>query len=421
MTCIYTSKYLLYSNALPLDGGALLEDKGRIVEIGSLAQLKQSAPAVPVVDYGDAVILPAFINAHTHLELSLYPEWASAAGVGSGPCGFVDWILRLIMVKRSIQLETMDTAINAGIRLCLESGTAAIGDILSWYDGRSAFMDTPLMGRIFLESLGQDLAVTQQQFKRLKYVLQEQRVGRFELGLSPHSPYTIRPQYLSQLFEHSVENQLCCAIHIAESAAEIDFLYGGDGELIERLYSAVNWHQYRPEARHLRPIEYLAERSGLFQDQLLVHGVQLSDSEIDQIADAGARLVLCPRSNARLQVGTAPVARLKNAGIKLALGTDSLASNASLSVWDELAFAAEVYADTFDSHELFALATTGGAAALGLQDQLGELKPGRRSSFQVVRLKTQLRPQLLVDSLINAGQGQQVDALVLDGKVVKFG
>ncbi len=419
MALIHTAKYLLAASGSPLEGGALLEDQGRIVEVGSLKQLQKSAPLVEIVDYGAAVLLPAFINAHTHLELSHYPAWASAAGVGSAPCSFVDWILRLIQVKRSIQHEAMHAAIKSGIRMSLEAGSAAVGDILSWYDGRSAFAETPLTGRIFLESLGQDVGVTQQQFKRLSKVLKEQGSGRFEFGLSPHSPYTIRPQYLRQLFEHAQQQQLGCTIHIAESPAELAFLDNGDGELIERLYSAVNWYQHRPEPRHLRPIEYLAEHGGLFKDQLLVHGVQLVDSEIDAIAAAGAQLVLCPRSNAQLRVGTAPVAKFKKAGVKLALGTDSLASNRSLSLWDELAFAAEVYSDSFSAQELLGLATTGGAAALGLQTQLGNLQPGLKASFQVIPLTEQLKPHKLIETLIHTGEGRQPQALILDGQLVK--
>ncbi len=417
MANIHTAQYLFGSNTL-LEAGALLEDQGRILEIGSVALVKRSAPDATVIDHGDAALLPAFVNAHTHLELSHYPEWASDAGVGSEPCSFVDWILRLIVVKRSNPAAAMDAAIKTGIRMCLESGTAAVGDILSWYDGRSAFTDTPLLGCIFLESLGQDVTLTQQQFKKLSRVLKEQGVGNFKFGLSPHSPYTIRPQYMTQLFEHARNKQLSSAIHIAESPAEVDFLDSADGELAEHFYNAINWHQHRPKARHLRPIEYLAERGGLFKDQLLVHGVQLEGSEIDLIAEAGAKLVLCPRSNARLQVGIAPVAKLKKAGIKLALGTDSLASNSSLSLWDELAFAAKTYEDTFSAQELFALATTGGATALGLQHELGELKPGLRASFQVVPLKEQIEPKNLLETLINEGEGRQPETLVLDGQVV---
>jgi len=417
---IYTAQYLYAANDALIEHGALLEDQGRILEVGTLSQIKKSAPSATLVDYGAALLLPAFVNAHTHLELSFYPEWASAASVSSEPSSFVEWILRLIKVKRSHSAEEMRPAIKAGIQMCLKSGTAAVGDILSWYEGRSAFAHTPLSGRVFLESLGQDLVVTQTQFKKLSSVLQEQGVGRFDFGLSPHSPYTIRPKYMSQLFEEAEKRQLGCATHIAESVAEVDFLDGGNGELVERLYSEVNWHQYIPKARHLRPIEYLAERGGLGPNQLLVHGVQLDDKEIAMIAAAGAQLVLCPRSNAQLQVGIAPVAKLKKAGVKLSLGTDSLASNKSLSIWDELAFAAATYADCLSPKELIALATCGGAAALGLQEQLGALKTGLRASFQVIALNEQHRPQKLLESLVTEREGRQVQALILDGQVVKI-
>lgn len=419
MATLSCAQYLIAAQNRIIEDGALLEERGRILEVGPRALLKKTHPAATLVDYPDAVILPTFINAHTHLELSHYPDWASAASVSSASCSFVDWILRLIRVKRSIEPSAMAAAIETGLRLSLAAGTAAVGDILSWYEGRSVFAATPMRGRIYLESLGQDLEVTRQQYKKLSTVLKEQRAGHLEFGISPHSPYTIRPGYMRELYQFCHTAEVACATHIAESSAEVDFLVNGSGEFVERLYPAIGWHQYLPKARKIRPVAFIAEQGGLFAAQLLVHGVQLQDTEIAAIAAAGARLVLCPRSNAYLQVGTAPVAKLKQAGVRLALGTDSLASNQSLSLWDELAFAAEIYADNFNATELFALATTESAAALGLADELGELAPGLRCSFQVVRPPTAVCGSRLLETLIGAGPGQQLEALILDGQVVK--
>ncbi|WP_020676125.1 amidohydrolase family protein [Geopsychrobacter electrodiphilus] len=420
MAMIYTAQYLVCNSSQTLEAGALLEDRGRIIEVGAFSLLKKAHPSATVIDYGDRVILPAFINAHTHLELSHYPESARAAGVSTEPCDFVDWVLRLISVKRSLPPNAMTAAIETGLRLSLAAGTGAVGDILSWYEGRSAYLQSPMSGRIYLESLGQDLYVTRQQFKKLSSVLKEKRVGKLELGVSPHSPYTIRPEYMRQLFQVCRAESLGCSTHIAESGAEVDFLADGTGAIVDSLYPAVNWHQYAPRARQISPVGFIAEQGGLFKNQLLVHGVQLKADEIAAIAEAHASLVLCPRSNAHLQVGVAPAAKLKQAGVRLALGTDSLASNQSLSLWDELAFAAEVYADAFDAAELFALATTGGASALGLTDQLGALNPGLCCSFQVVQPQVGIRGSKVLESLVCAGNGQQVYALVLDGKVVKL-
>ncbi len=416
MATIYRARHLLYGDAPPLDGGALLEQNGLIAALGSLDELKKSEPTAKIVDFDQAVLLPAFVNAHTHLELSLYPAWAKEAGASSAPGSFVDWMLRLIKVKRSLlSSEAMADAIRHGLQRCLEAGTAAVGDILSWHAGLNIYADSPLRGQIFLESLGQDPARTQQLYRQLVTTLQRPQSGNFRFAVSPHSPYTIHAEYMSQLFELCRQQQLKSSVHIAESRAEVDFLARAEGELVERLYPAVNWQKYSPKARKLSPVTYLEQLGGLFADQLLVHGVQLTAEEMQTIAKAGAHLVLCPRSNDWLQVGTAPVAELKRAGVKLALGTDSLASNQSLSLWDELSFAANAYDDVLDAAELFALATTGGASALGLQGQLGELTPGLRCSFQIVRRKEPLTDKKLLETLITEGAGQKVAALVLDG------
>jgi cytosine/adenosine deaminase-related metal-dependent hydrolase len=418
MPRIYTARYLLQADGQLLENAALLEDQGRILRIDQPAALQREVPAATWVDYLDALILPTFINAHTHLELSLYPQWASAAGVVNDSCGFVDWILRLVKVKRSIKPDSLCDAVSHGLQLSLQAGTAALGDILSNFAAGNLYAQSPLCGRVFLETLGQDREFTQQLYKKLDRQLKKGKTGRFEQGISPHSPYTIRPNYMNQLYRRCHSDGLSCCTHIAESAAEVDFLDSGGGELVERFYSAINWHQYRPPARHIRPLDFLQQQGGLFANHLLIHGVQLTAPEIETIASQGATLVLCPRSNAHLQVGTAPVAVLKKAGVKLALGTDSLASNQSLSLWDEMAFAAQVYENAFSPRELLALATTEGAAALGLKGQLGDLRPGFRCSFQVVRPASFAPPHLLIEQLIRAGQGMRPEAVVLDGTEV---
>jgi cytosine/adenosine deaminase-related metal-dependent hydrolase len=122
----------------------------------------------------------------------------------------------------------------------------------------------------------------------------------------------------------------------------------------------------------------------LFPENLLVHGVHLDDKDITVLAHNRMSLALCPRSNERLKVGKAPAGRLLKAGVNLALGTDSLASNDSLSIWDEMHFAAHWFAGELDAPTVFAMATQQGADALGVGDDYGSLSAGKRSSFQVV-------------------------------------
>ena len=417
MPCIFTAKYLLPGDAPLLVGGALLDSGGRIAEVGPLARVRRGHEQLRVVDFGDAVLLPALVNAHTHLELTDYPRWAGNDGDPAAE-GFVDWILQVIRVKHGVPRENYLPSVQRGIDLSLAAGTGAVGDILSQLQARKAYRDSPLRGRIYCETLGQDPEFTRQSLLAIDAVLDEQSIGKMQLGLSPHSPYTLSGAYLEQLYRKCRDDELFCTTHIAESAAEVDFLQRHGGDIGAKLYPFVGWQDMLGAAPGRRPIDYLLQAGGLQPNNLLVHAVQLSQQEIGKVAAAGCPVALCPRSNARLDVGVAPLAALLLAGITLALGTDSLTSCDSLSIWDELAFARTWFAGQVDAPTLLQMATAGGATALGLDRALGRLQPGLRSSFQVLRPEPLPNERELLDYLTAAGRSEEVEQLWLDGSPV---
>lgn len=220
--------------------------------------------------------------------------------------------------------------------------------------------------------------------KALHQTLEEPFAAAAVLGLSPHSPYTINYRYLRHIFALCKQRQLRCCTHVAESEDELKFTRDSRGAIAERFYHAINWQEFIPPPSGMRPVAYLDKLGGLFAENLLVHGVHLNDADIALLARNNMSLALCPRSNARLQVGRAPAGRLRKAGVNLALGTDSLASNDSLSLWDEMHFAAHWFAGELDAPTIFAMATQQGADALGVGDAYGSLSVGKKSSFQIV-------------------------------------
>ena len=136
------------------------------------------------------------------------------------------------------------------------------------------------------------------------------------------------------------------------------------------------------------------------------------------LKQSGCSVALCPRSNAALNVGKAPVADYLNAGISLALGTDSLASSASLSIWDEMAFAVEWFADAAEPRDWLEIATLGGAKALGIEKRVGQLASGREAFFQVVTLPVLPQVDVLEETLCAAGKDVNVTHLYLAGENV---
>lgn len=404
MATIYSAKYVVPIDAPPIDGGALLALDGKIAAVGSLAELKRSYPEAEVIDYDQSIILPLLVNAHTHLELTDFPAWATAAGETTDPADFVDWILRLIRVKRNLGKKNYLESVSHGIDQVLASGTGVVGDVISQYACRKAYRDTDLHGILYLESLGHDLEIIRQVKRELAGILAEEQVGHVLLGLSPHSPYTISADYLSETYDKCRRQNLPCMTHLAESKEEVTFLEQSRGELATSFYAKVGWSYLLPKAAGLRPATYLQQKGGMFPRNLLVHGVQLDSSEIDLLVKNQMHLALCPRSNARLKVGKAPVAKLLAAGVQLCLGTDSLASNDSLSLWDEIAFARQWFYGEIDPMTLLQIATLGGAQALGCADHFGSLSVGKNASFQVLNLSTTLPEGELFDYLSATGR-----------------
>ena len=421
MAVIYTAKYMLPGNAPLIVGGALLDVDGRIAEVGTLSEVCRGNEQVRVVDFADTILLPSLVNAHTHLELTDYPRWSAQCGETAAPSNFVDWILQVIRVKHTVPHESYLPSIMHGITLSLSAGTGAVGDILSRFPVRNAYQESPLRGMIYLESLGQDDDFIRKSLQAVESALKDKNIGRTQLGLSPHSPYTISAEYLKTLYEKCHDEGLLCATHVAESADEVEFLRSERGEIGETLYPYVGWQDKLGNPPGLSPVDYLQRQGGLSANNLLVHGVQLSEAEISKVATAGCFLALCPRSNARLDVGVAPVRQLLAAGVGLALGTDSLASCDSLSIWDEIAFARDWFAGQVDAPSLLQMATAAGAEALGLGAELGRLQSGYRSSFQVLHPEVLPAEDEVLDFLVAPGRSKEIEQLYLDGVSVLSG
>jgi cytosine/adenosine deaminase-related metal-dependent hydrolase len=415
---LYRARFVLPITASPLEDGAVLVESGRIVAVGPWQELVVAYPGVTIIDFGDTVLLPTMVNAHTHLELCLYPKWCAAWQDMSTDNSFVEWIRHLIRIKRSLPKEAYPASVQAGITACLNSGCGAVGDNLSIYSARSAYSNSPILGRLFFEILGHDTAVSQKQLADIEKIISLESLGEMQCGLAPHSPYSLSRNVLTGLLGHGSQHRLPVSMHLAESEEEARFLESAEGPITERLYPYVGWKELIPPAAHQSPVAYLMDTGPLPEKMLLVHGVHVAGNEMASIFRAGATVVLCPRSNARLGVGRAPIENYLEAGVPLALGTDSLASAESLSIWDELAFCQEWFEGAAVPEVWLEMATLGGARALGLEKRIGCLEPDMEASFQVVDVPETAQFDNLCDTLCRDGRKVQVTAHYLAGRNV---
>jgi cytosine/adenosine deaminase-related metal-dependent hydrolase len=331
------------------------------------------------------------VNCHTHLELA----WLAGDGAGhTGPPGTGDMIawIRALLDRRANEPDKA-TILAAG-RVALErmtaAGTILVTDIGN--DSASATIGTGHPTRInFLhEMLGLPATATD----RLAAL-------PAELACTPHAPYSTGPELIKRLKERASQAGQLFSIHVAESAEEIRFLMSGDGPMRDFLIERGAW-----TPAFMVPgtgaISYLDRLRVLDRHTLCVHCVQLTTSEIDLLARRGAKVCLCPGSNRHIGVGRAPVPAMLQRGLLPGLGTDSLASNTSLSLWEEMRILRQDWPE-IDPAVVFAMATSGGSLALGLDDVYGLLAPGRTARFLAVPLPARLSSAEIFPCLTTAG------------------
>jgi 5-methylthioadenosine/S-adenosylhomocysteine deaminase len=352
----------------PIAGGAVaIGDDGRIAALGASADLG-AGEAFP-----GCVILPGFVNSHSHLEYAVY------AGFGDG-LEFSSWIGLHVARKRLLDLDEMRAIATEGAHECLRSGITTVGDCSFAGASAEAAAATGLRATVYLEVFGRD-ASAMERFAELRDRVEPALSDRVRLGVSPHAPYTCT----LELYAECAALGLPLATHLAESVAERAFLLDGLGD-----WSAFADMLVPPPGQ--TGIRMLAEAGLLGPGVVAAHCVDVEEDEIALLAEHGVGVAHCPRSNGILGCGVAPLRDLLAAGISVGIATDSPASTPSFDLFDELraavvaARARERRPDALTARGALELATLGGARVLGLESELGSVVPGKWADLVVVSL-----------------------------------
>jgi cytosine/adenosine deaminase-related metal-dependent hydrolase len=366
---VLSADWVVPVEGAPIENGAVaIAEDGRIAAVGRTDELGHA------VRYEQAIILPGFVNAHSHLEYAVY------AGFGDG-LGFADWIGLHVARKARIGVEDMEAIARLGALECLRSGITTVGDCSFSGAAAVACADLGLRGVVFLEVFGVSGAPIEERFEPVRERIAGSLSDRVRLGVSPHAPYTCA----IELYRACAELGLPIATHLAESAAETEFLRSGTG----------GWESF---SSMLVPplgttgIRALADAGLLDSHVLAAHCVQADEEEIALLAAHDVAVAHCPRSNAILGCGVAPLRELVDACIRVCIATDSPASTPSFDMFDEMraaltaARARELRPDALTAAEALELATLGGARALGQEQELGSLVPGKQADLTILSL-----------------------------------
>jgi len=366
---VLSADWVLPVSGEPIRDGAVAIEDGLIAAVGTQTELGRGER------HPEAVILPGFVNAHSHLEYAVY------AGFGDG-LPFAPWILIHVERKARIGVEEMANIARLGAAECLRSGVTTVGD--ASYSGAAALAcaELGLRAIVYLEVFGTNTEQLTTRFEANRERIGGSLSDRVRLGVSPHAPYTVAPE----LYAACLDLGLPVVTHLSESPDEDLWMRLGEGPWKESAADIL------PPPPGTSGIRMLAAHRLLGPQITAAHCVTVDEEEIALLAEHDVAVVHCPRSNAYLGCGIAPLGALRAAGLRVGLGTDSPASAPSFDMFDELraailtSRARELRPDALSATEALEIATLGSARALGLEAEVGSIEQGKRADLTIVSL-----------------------------------
>lgn len=390
----------------PIPEARVLVSKGRITDIGKTDEVKlPSDGQFEIIDAHDAIIMPGLINVHTHSAMTLFRGMADDLPLKQ-------WLFEKIFPAEA-KFLTPETVYWGALLGCLEmiaSGTTCFADGYFFQDQTvRAAHDAGLRGLIaqgVIDFPAPGIPDPKENIKIAREFI-DRWIGFSDLimpGIFCHSPLTCSAQTLKDAWKISKEYQIPLQIHLSETAEEVH-------EIIKRYGK--------------RPVHYLDQLGLIDRSLIAAHGVHLNNEEIKLLRN-GVKIAHVPESNMKLGSGVADISRMTKNGLTLGLGTDGCSSNNNLDLFSEMDSAAKL-AKVFDLNplslnagEVLKMATTGGAAVMGLEKEIGTLEKGKKADIIVVDLN---HPHLCplydpISALVYSANGADVKDVIVDGRVL---
>jgi len=403
---ILTAEIILPIESGPLYDSSVVISGNGIIDVGPRGSIRQKYRNLTEINLGRGILLPGFINGHVHLELG----WAQNE-IGNFH-NFTEWLSQIINAKadKNPTEELIKLSVKEGLSTLINTGVTTVGEISS-YDG----LDTELVINSGLRAI-----IFEELFDRHLDRIDERKYTRDDLIETrpfPHAPYSCSPDLLKKIFELAIKNDIALGMHLAESEDETLFVKNKANKIEDRIYPLIQKEKYvRPCADS--SLDYIKKFDSDLKSYLtIIHAVQLTDEEIDEINNKNIGVILCPRSNQYLNVGLPPLGKLTELK-RLGLATDGLSSNLSLDYFEEMASLHSLLSDIGNpdpSFQTVYTATLGGAKALFIEDMVGSIEKNKKADL--ICISYDEKPEDPYSHVIYAGR-DRLEMNMVNGSIV---
>lgn len=420
---LLTARYVLPVATPHIEYGAVLVRDDKIVEIGEASHLKELHPDEPVRDFGLAALMPGFIDMHTHMEYT-----AMRGLVDDLP--YSEWKLQLMQRERHFSGQDWEDSAMLGSLEALQSGITTIADITRTGASARSARATGLRAIIYREVATMEKSNVAPVMERAAADIAGWRElsddGRITVGIAPHAPYSCHPELFRRVAAFAADGTPV-AIHLAGSKEEYDFVKYGSSMLATDVRDTYDADAPGWLPTGVSPVRYV-QQWGLYEvpNILGVHCTQVDEADIEVLAHNDVAIAHCPRCEAKLGMGVAPLEKFLRAGIRVGLGTDSPAASNSMDVFEEMRIGLLVQRAILgeerfmNARQFVKMATLDAARALKMESQIGSLEPGKQADIIAVDLSKshQIPTHHPYSTLVHTANQENLLATMIAGSFV---
>ena len=418
------AEYVLPITSEPIEAGAVLVRNGKIADIGTASNLRLRYPEEDTRDFGQAALIPGFVDVHTHLEYT-----AMRGIVHDVP--YVTWLMLVNSKAALLTPADLESSAMVGGLEGLSAGITCMADITPTGWALNALQDLGLRGVIYREVGAMDkrrvdhaMNVAKTDIERWQELVDPSRVA---VGIAPAALYTCHPSIFKKIAEYACDT-LPVAMHVAGSREEYRFIRNGTSPFsVDALADARGFVEVPPWLpTGATPVNYALNWSAFeVGNMLAIHCVHVDDDDIQKLREYNVAIGVCPRCNAQLGMGVAPVSEYLKGNMVLGLGTDSPAATDSTDMLEEMRTCMlvqrSVNGDYFLSADtMLEMATIGGARALRMDDVIGSLEIGKLADIVAVDMSSSHQTPTTdpVSALVNTTSASDVCMTMVGGKVL---